>query len=475
MVRKGLFPLILLWLSISYGQADCPLITLPAENAIDVSTQTTISWNAVNDASGYFLMLGTTPGGQDIVDRVDVGNTTTYVPPSGLPENTEIHVELMVYFENTPVMTCPTRSFTTGDSTSAGLMCSTFISPENGDSEVPTTTELEWTPVAGATGYRLIFYHDATGRQIEDVITHAENRTGQIILPANTTFFLRIMPFNEVGNALGCAITSFTTVAECEHTINAIDDFYQCDLNGDSFEEFHIDLDVLETMLIGNQTGLTVTYHTLGGDLIDFSIGTQFSVNQTGVMARATDVSGCFKETTFNLVVLPAPNVPTLSDVFECETYVLPELAPGNEYFTGSTGLGTRLEAGESITDSQRIYIYAEVGDCSEQRSFQINIDPRFCQDDSVEIAPIVFPKFFTPNNDGVNDFWEVNPGESLSSSGVAQIFDRYGKLITQFDTSTNTGWDGTSQGKPLSASDYWFRVVLQDGREFKGHFTLKR
>ena len=34
---------------------------------------------------------------------------------------------------------------------------------------------------------------------------------------------------------------------------------------------------------------------------------------------------------------------------------------------------------------------------------------------------------------------------------------------------------DTPSKGKPMPATDYWFRVNLEDGREFKSHFSLVR
>jgi gliding motility-associated-like protein len=43
-------------------------------------------------------------------------------------------------------------------------------------------------------------------------------------------------------------------------------------------------------------------------------------------------------------------------------------------------------------------------------------------------------------------------------------IYDRFGKLITGF-LSGSEGWDGTFNGHPLPATDYWFVVVRQDGR----------
>ncbi|UII78333.1 T9SS type B sorting domain-containing protein [Flagellimonas sp. CMM7] len=83
------------------------------------------------------------------------------------------------------------------------------------------------------------------------------------------------------------------------------------------------------------------------------------------------------------------------------------------------------------------------------------------------------YPKFFTPNNDGVNDYWHIKGIEGFSNVTV-QIFDRYGKLLKQL-TSGHLGWDGTLNGRKLPSSDYWFVLKLQNGRTIKNHFTLKR
>jgi gliding motility-associated-like protein len=53
-------------------------------------------------------------------------------------------------------------------------------------------------------------------------------------------------------------------------------------------------------------------------------------------------------------------------------------------------------------------------------------------------------------------------------------VFDRYGRLLSQLDNN-GPGWDGTFKGSPMPADDYWFRVELDDGRAFDGHFSLMR
>lgn len=83
------------------------------------------------------------------------------------------------------------------------------------------------------------------------------------------------------------------------------------------------------------------------------------------------------------------------------------------------------------------------------------------------------YPKFFTPNADGYNDFWRIKFSENEPHL-MTYIFDRYGKLITGF-LPDSPGWDGTYNGEPLPSTDYWFVVKREDGKLYRGHFAMKR
>ncbi len=101
--------------------------------------------------------------------------------------------------------------------------------------------------------------------------------------------------------------------------------------------------------------------------------------------------------------------------------------------------------------------------------------DKNGCGTASIVVSVIDYPKFFTPNGDGSNDFWQIQGvnGEFQPSSDI-YIFNRYGKLLKQLDPSSK-GWNGELNGDLIPNDDYWFRVTLEDGRAFSGHFTLKR
>ncbi|HEY1195878.1 T9SS type B sorting domain-containing protein [Flavobacterium sp.] len=87
-------------------------------------------------------------------------------------------------------------------------------------------------------------------------------------------------------------------------------------------------------------------------------------------------------------------------------------------------------------------------------------------------VDELPYPKFFTPNGDGFNDTWSIDP-DYLAPNSSIRIFNRYGKLLKEFNV--NAFWDGTYTGQLQPASDYWFTAIKFDGKEFRGHFSLKR
>ena len=106
--------------------------------------------------------------------------------------------------------------------------------------------------------------------------------------------------------------------------------------------------------------------------------------------------------------------------------------------------------------------------------------DKNGCRPDANLIVSVIeYPKFFTPNNDGINDTWAIKGANStFYPSAQINIFNRFGKIVAQIDVD-NPGWDGTYGGKRLPSDDYWFSIMLVDrngnARERKGNFSMLR
>ena len=99
--------------------------------------------------------------------------------------------------------------------------------------------------------------------------------------------------------------------------------------------------------------------------------------------------------------------------------------------------------------------------------------DKNGCGEDEAEAVLLMYPKFFTPNGDGTHDKWQVKHAWFSSKTAIT-IMDRYGKVITAFK-GNSPGWDGTLNGYQLPASDYWFVITRDNGKEYRGHFSLLR
>ncbi len=85
-------------------------------------------------------------------------------------------------------------------------------------------------------------------------------------------------------------------------------------------------------------------------------------------------------------------------------------------------------------------------------------------------------PDFFTPNGDGVNDIWVVEPLAEAYPKAVVKIYDRWGKLLASYLGAEIEGWNGIYGGRAMPSSDYWYVINVGElDEQYTGHFTLIR
>lgn len=126
-------------------------------------------------------------------------------------------------------------------------------------------------------------------------------------------------------------------------------------------------------------------------------------------------------------------------------------------------------------------YLYSLNGINYQESNVFENLHPGYytiyikneCGEITAEALLLNYPRYFTPNGDGFNEFWRIEFGNHEPEMRIS-IFDRYGKLIKVF-MGHEQGWDGTYNGSKLLASDYWFTVERKNGIIRRGHFSLLR
>lgn len=96
---------------------------------------------------------------------------------------------------------------------------------------------------------------------------------------------------------------------------------------------------------------------------------------------------------------------------------------------------------------------------------------------------PVYFPTAFSPNNDGLNDYYKFYIGSGIERIESFQIYNRWGELLYQLDDVAPgefvNGWDGLHRGKEMQSGGYIYfvDVVWIDGwkERLQGSFVLYR
>lgn len=221
-----------------------------------------------------------------------------------------------------------------------------------------------------------------------------------------------------------------------------------------------------ETTGICNSTPVTLTADS-GYPSYSWSTGAStqsIQVNAAGTYAvTITNADGCSKIKTFTVV---GSEIATITNI------ITNDLTDNNsvEIIASGSGLYEYSIDGIHYQDSPVFY---NLGDLIYTAYVR---DKNGCGTISQEFYMIQIPRYFTPNGDGYNDYWNLKGifPATLNANSIISIFDRFGKLIKQTNP-VSAGWNGNYNGKLMPADDYWFTVELKDGRSAKGHFALKR
>ncbi|MES2410227.1 MAG: choice-of-anchor L domain-containing protein [Bacteroidota bacterium] len=119
----------------------------------------------------------------------------------------------------------------------------------------------------------------------------------------------------------------------------------------------------------------------------------------------------CLDESSFTVTINNTPIISPVANVTACNSYTLPPLAVG-DYYTDMNANGTLLHAGDVLTSTQTLYIYAHTAtspDCSSERNFTVtifNVDtfPNVTTCENYRLPTLTVGRFFTgPGGTGTN------------------------------------------------------------------------
>lgn len=268
--------------------------------------------------------------------------------------------------------------------------------------------------------------------------------------------------------------------------------------------------------------------------------GASILVNTSGTFwLEITNDGICFSRDTVNVETVPAPPLELGNDTSICANNALKLSASSSnaDQYKWST---SEQDSVIYVLDSGLYWVQVKLGNCffsdsilvepKPAASLDLGIDTAICRGDSlligaqlpnaesylwsdnfqdstryilsqgnysvlvtfdngcqtlgeIEISEItcatalIMPNVFSPNEDGVNDFFEVYESSGINSADI-RIFNRWGMRV-YIGTLEETPWDGTTHGTlcPAGVYFYWVDYVDVYGQTLteKGSLTLIR
>ena len=311
--------------------------------------------------------------------------------------------------------------------------------------------------VVGTQADMVVSYH-ATQQDAEDSI----NALGNSITttePDVQTIYIRLE-----NSLTGCyAVSTTQLVVDALPVVNLEDNYVICsDTSSGGIDSVEVDPGLSSAIY-------SFIWRDEFGAIL--STASTYTVDQGGIYSLEVSYSNSSTACSAPLEIFtvsesgpPAVIVDVLTEDF-ADTHVVMATATGTGIYEFSLDQGPWQDSGTFI------------GVTPGEHAINVR-DVNGCGTTVMPFSIVDYPRYFTPNNDGYHDTWNI-PAFSGQLGSRILIFDRYGKLLKQISPAGD-GWDGTFNGRPMPTNDYWFLVNYNDlttgePKQLRANFSLKR
>ena len=181
---------------------------------------------------------------------------------------------------------------------------------------------------------------------------------------------------------------------------------------------------------------------------------------------RVTDLrSGCFSPVmNFMVNEINAPEIINLEVIDESSIHVIA---------TGYEGIPLEYSLDGINYQSSNIFSNLEPGVYTVWVRYLYN--NQTCISEPKHTILLKINNAITPNGDGYNDCINIHNLDAFGEETTTFIvYDRYGKELFMEKSNTSVSWCGTYGGRTLPTTNYWYKLILPDGREKSGTILLK-
>jgi gliding motility-associated-like protein len=226
-----------------------------------------------------------------------------------------------------------------------------------------------------------------------------------------------------------------------------------------------------------NGTGSTYSWSPSAGLSNTNTANPTATVNSNSTFIVTANLNGCVRTKPVTITVKQNPVVNAGPDrtILIGESTTLSGSANGTPQSIAWTPAASIVSGATSFTPTVKPAVTTtytmtvkDLNNCTSTDNALVTIIP-YC------VKPM---DAFSPNNDGINDRWNVSAGTSCTNQIFVKVYNRYGSLIYRND-NYNNNWDGTYSGKDVADGTYYYVITynLINGKavQLTGNVTILR
>jgi len=165
------------------------------------------------------------------------------------------------------------------------------------------------------------------------------------------------------------------------------------------------------------------------------------------------------RSVTVTVWQLPVANAGSNKTIYQGQSVKLDGTEKGDEITSVYWTPAANLDNPQSLTP---------IASPTDNTTYTLNVVSQNCGSSTSSVyirvyKTITIPNTFSPNNDGINDNWDINELITYPNCTV-MIYDRYGQKVYQ-SIGYPKPWNGTYNGTPLPQGTYYYIIDLKDGR----------
>jgi gliding motility-associated-like protein len=170
---------------------------------------------------------------------------------------------------------------------------------------------------------------------------------------------------------------------------------------------------------------------------------------------------------TGTISITLTPSEPTgLSDLVYCATDMFSPIivASNGDIVTwyGDVNKTNVIKIGDTLVpllSTQNYYVTLSKNTCeSSAKQFTITVND----------CDIYIPTAFTPDEDNVNDVWEISNIDQIYPENIVRIYNRWGNLLFESEKGKyeTKPWDGKYNGEQLPVASYYFIIEYNSSKK---------